>query len=72
MRKLHLLLAEWRFEQKLHYQRTYKLMACFVGKDLPEPGEIFPMLADEDASDDLVTDDDFTIFSQAAATLGAT
>ena len=68
MRKLHLLLAEWRFEQKLEFMRAYRIMGAFIGKEMPEPGEVFPMLADA-SDDEFVNEDEDVIFSQVAATL---
>lgn len=70
MRKFHLLLAEWRFAQQLEYGRFYKLILCWCGKEPPAPEEIFPML-DNAPADPLENADDFVIFNQAAAALGA-
>jgi len=51
MRAYHLRLAEWRLEQRLTEGRFYKLLASWCTKP-PEPGAMFPFLADNDPATD--------------------
>lgn len=69
MRKLHLRIAEWRYLQSLEYGRFYRLICCWAGEKTPTPAEVFPML--DMPEQEQAEADDFTLFSQAAAHLGA-
>ena len=74
MRKLHLLLAEWRYEHQLADLRAFHLMQCWASKEHPlKAEEIFPMLAGLTGADDgdFDFDDDDAVFSQTTAALDA-
>lgn len=71
MRKLHLLQAEWRYDQRLADTRAYLMMRVHL-TDPPAAGDIFPTMADVPNSvDQAENPDDHVMFSQAAAMMGA-
>jgi len=60
LRQFHLLMAEWKLNHKLQDFRFYQLFRAWVEKP-PEPGDIFPMLAESAVGGDSGYDDDFTL-----------
>jgi hypothetical protein len=70
MRKFHLLNAEWRFRQRLADIRAYYIFCSGRSGELPEPGTLFPFLAEPEEQDFGDADDD-VIYQRVAATLGA-
>jgi len=74
MRKLHLLLAEWRFEQRIIERRFCSIFQTNLAKtEGVEFDKHFPFLFDdgEEVSTEQPDDLDGQIFSQAKAALGA-
>ena len=70
LRKLHLLLAEWRAAERQLDLRTYKLMCSWLS-EAPEPGTVFPSLADIGSETEAEDADDTLIFEQVAGALQA-
>jgi len=74
LRKLHLLLAEWRLAQRFRIEPFYRLMQIQASKELPPIEEIFPDQVDAPAEDEwgaYDNPDDDILFSQAAMVMGA-
>ena len=71
LRKFHLLQAEWKVPHRMADTRAFRLICCW-SKEPPEASELFPLLAVPEGFEESSEDaDDFAVYQQVAATLGA-